>query len=603
MLAALLLVRFFDVPLSFGFFSLALPLTFWLNLLSGPGPTLGIIGAGLLWRRPRPREWLCDLLPSGLLSLGLWAAPHSFPALDPVWILALVLSALPFPVVLRHQLGGPDQADYAALQWEVLALGALGPLAGGLWLVWKPGLVLLPFFLMALRSSARRGLRLYHFQEGRVDLRQQRRGLALQEQAVEERAQAFLMLETLSLACKTQDQAVEEVLNLLHRRFPNCSCAYEKQGQVLRSRGPQPPAGAPVRSWPLGADSALKVFWRDNPSAEIEQNLEVLLRYTGLLLERAEFQAHLLASLHTMEQLLGGAARLSGEVASQGILQQAVGLAEQLSGQPVTLNRTGLYSLGAAGGLTPAGPVSPHQNEALALWAHLVRNALERNLQQGQLIQAGKLAAIGQLAAGVAHELNTPLGAITLALTSALQSLQSRPERAQTRLEQALKASAQMQQIVSKLLHYARESGTGFRRLQLREVVEDSLQLLQHALQGDGVQVEQQLAAVEVKGDAGQLQQIVVNLLNNARLAAPHGRVAIDLTCEQGEAVVRVSDSGAGVTEEIADRIFEPFFTTREVGQGTGLGLSLSRQIAEQHHGSLRWLCGSTFELRLPAWS
>lgn len=593
---SILLVRFFDIPLQFGFFSLSLGLAFVLTVVAGPLVAILSLLLALLWRRPRPREVACDLFPAALLSLGLYAAPHPFPSPDPLWLLAFFLALVPLPVVLRHQFGGSDQADFAALQWEWLALGGLGPLSCGLWLFWKPGLLLLPLLLLGLRASAQRGLQLSHFRAGRVDMRQQRRGLAQQELAVEERAQGFLMLETLSLACKTQEQALQEVLGLIQRRFPNCSCAYESQGEILLTRGPEPGAGCPVQSYPLGSASRLNIYWREQPTAEVLQSLQVILRYTSLLLERAEFQEHLLQSIQSLSRLLSAAVQLGTEISAQDIQAQALLLAQELCGQPVRRQPDGSFIASA--------PLSPTQEQALSLWSHLVSGVLERNQQQSQLLQAGKLAAIGQLAAGVAHELNTPLGSLTLALSSAQQSWQSRPERAQARMQQALKAAQQMQGIVSKLLHYARESGTGFQRVQLREVAEDSLQMIGYQLESQGLQVLSELEPAEVKGDPGQLQQVVLNLLSNAcQSNAGGGWVRIELRVE-GEIVrLRVSDSGPGVPQEVCERIFEPFFTTREVGQGTGLGLSLSRQIAEQHGGTLLWLKGSIFELSLPTWN
>jgi signal transduction histidine kinase len=112
------------------------------------------------------------------------------------------------------------------------------------------------------------------------------------------------------------------------------------------------------------------------------------------------------------------------------------------------------------------------------------------------------------------------------------------------------------------------------------------------------------LQSVECQADPGEIGQVVVNLLMNAIRALARGgpprQLWLSAQSREGLAVVRIADSGPGVPAEIAPRIFEPFFTTEEVGQGTGLGLSISRQIAQQHGGTLEFVGGSCFELRLP---
>ncbi|MFN8611607.1 MAG: ATP-binding protein [Vulcanimicrobiota bacterium] len=229
-----------------------------------------------------------------------------------------------------------------------------------------------------------------------------------------------------------------------------------------------------------------------------------------------------------------------------------------------------------------------------------------QRLQAGRLGQASKLAAVGQLAAGVAHELNTPLAAIVLALNSALLH-QDRPERVERSVQSALKASSAMQAIVSKLLFYARTSPGQRERVELGQVVQDCCELVGQSFLLANVELAcQPMVSAPVLAIAGELQQVLVNLLVNAQKALAGqaaGRVEIGMTAEAGWAELRVSDNGPGVDPAVAERIFEPFFTTREVGQGTGLGLSIAREICQQHGGTLELLpsaAGACFSMRLP---
>jgi C4-dicarboxylate-specific signal transduction histidine kinase len=226
---------------------------------------------------------------------------------------------------------------------------------------------------------------------------------------------------------------------------------------------------------------------------------------------------------------------------------------------------------------------------------------------QTQLVQAGKMAAVGQLAAGVAHELNSPLGAIVLGVEAAVDLIDGKPDRAKERLNSAWRSASRAQEIVAKLLFYSRE-GTQSQPFDLNQVVEDSLTLVSHQLSLDEVRVSRELGRLPlVEGNQSEIQQVIINLVLNARDAvlepAARSRELKLATMAEGEqCCLVVSDGGPGVPAEIADRIFEPFFTTKPVGRGTGLGLSLSLQIVQQHGGQLTLEAGerTTFRLSLP---
>ncbi len=223
-----------------------------------------------------------------------------------------------------------------------------------------------------------------------------------------------------------------------------------------------------------------------------------------------------------------------------------------------------------------------------------------------RLFQAEKMAAVGQLAGGVAHEINNPLGGI-LAFAQIMSREQRSPEELEY-LKLISDAAMRAKRIVESLLRFSRRPRQDERgEVDLRRVVEDALFLLHSQLNDRKVEVVKNLQPATALGNANQLQQIVVNLMVNA-IQAMDGRGTIELEtarAPEGRVELRVSDSGPGVPHEIAARIFEPFFTTKPEGKGTGLGLSICYRIAEEHGGTIRLeraaQRGACFVVDLPA--
>lgn len=241
----------------------------------------------------------------------------------------------------------------------------------------------------------------------------------------------------------------------------------------------------------------------------------------------------------------------------------------------------------------------------------LVQAHTELQASQEELIRTSKLAAVGQLAAGVAHEINSPLGAVLLNLQLARRNLRKgKTDKVDDKLELAEGASQSAKVIIAQLLDYSRPAPDAREHVDLVAVVSNALALTQAQLHLDGVAIQRRLEPVPpVLANAGELQQVVTNLILNARDAvlsdgagAPEVWVSTELRGH--EVAVVVEDRGPGFSPEVGERMFEPFFTTRPVGQGTGLGLSISHKIVERHGGQLSAQSlpqGARFTVRLPA--
>jgi C4-dicarboxylate-specific signal transduction histidine kinase len=237
----------------------------------------------------------------------------------------------------------------------------------------------------------------------------------------------------------------------------------------------------------------------------------------------------------------------------------------------------------------------------------VARQQLEES--QESLIQSSKMSAIGKLAAGVAHELNTPLGVMHLALEQALEFLEERPETAQRMVEKALKAIERSRSITERLLAYSRKPSGEHQPVRLDHVVEETVSFLSFEIKKAQSQARLSLSPVTVMGSSQELQQVLVNLVLNALYAMedkPLEQRIVDIAIKDlgKEAYIEVTDRGIGMTPQQKDQIFDPFYTTKPVGKGTGLGLWVSLQIIEQHKGQLEAEStpghGSTFRMKLP---
>ncbi len=241
--------------------------------------------------------------------------------------------------------------------------------------------------------------------------------------------------------------------------------------------------------------------------------------------------------------------------------------------------------------------------ENARLYRSLQGQMAELKETQEQLIQSAKLAAIGELASNVAHEINNPLTSI-IGFTELLKD-ESDITIIKNRLEIIEKESMRARDIVRELLHFARKRPLQLTAIDMNQALKDVIPLVEsQARMHHVVLVEEYGDVPETVGDSNQLKQVFINIINNA-VSAMHegGRLALS-TGRQGEyVVIRFNDTGHGIPKDVLQRIFEPFYTTKK-DKGTGLGLSVSYRIVQEHGGRIDvesiWGKGSTFTVRIP---
>lgn len=223
-----------------------------------------------------------------------------------------------------------------------------------------------------------------------------------------------------------------------------------------------------------------------------------------------------------------------------------------------------------------------------------------------RLVQADKLSSIGLLAAGVAHEVNTPLAVISTYAQMLAKQI-SGDETKSVLLDKIARQTFRASEIVNSLLSFSRTSPTEFVEINPNRIVRETLTLVEHQLEKARIRVRVALDEnlPPIKGNAGKLQQVFLNLLLNARDAMESGgTLAIRTWSEGGMARAEVADSGQGIAPEHVARIFDPFFTTKSAKKGTGLGLSVTYGIVREHGGDIevesQQGAGTTFRLEFP---
>ncbi len=238
----------------------------------------------------------------------------------------------------------------------------------------------------------------------------------------------------------------------------------------------------------------------------------------------------------------------------------------------------------------------------------VVEDVTSRIRLEEQLQQREKLSSIGLLAAGVAHEVNTPLTGVS-SYTQMLLGMLPDTDPKHALLQKVRRQAERATNIVNNLLNFSRSgSATEFAEVDIRRVLDDTLQLLEPQMRGSRIEIVRAYDpdSSKVFGNSGKLQQIFTNLLLNARDSIPDGgRITISTAATAGDALlIEVADDGVGIAPENVAKIYDPFYTTKGVGRGTGLGLAVSYGIVQEHSGHISVDstpgCGTTFRITLP---
>jgi C4-dicarboxylate-specific signal transduction histidine kinase len=244
--------------------------------------------------------------------------------------------------------------------------------------------------------------------------------------------------------------------------------------------------------------------------------------------------------------------------------------------------------------------------------AEIQRREQELREKQEQLVQAGKLATVGELTTGVAHELNNPLNNIGLFVGNAIDLIEHGVTDVKQIIRELRHATEQVRkatEIISHLRTFGRAAPVSREPIVLREVIQSALALTQEQFRLRQIDVALDLGSKEpvVLGNAIQLEQVFINLLTNARDAMVNSprkaiRISASVDCQTVE--LAFTDTGHGIPAGLERRIFDPFFTTKEVGKGTGLGLSITYGIIKDHGGTISVVsppgAGATFVIQLP---
>ena len=237
------------------------------------------------------------------------------------------------------------------------------------------------------------------------------------------------------------------------------------------------------------------------------------------------------------------------------------------------------------------------------------------------MIQASKMATLGEMATGIAHELNQPLSVIKTASSFFIKKINKKEEIADeilfTMLSKVDSNVDRASRIINHMRQFARKSDMDLEKVNINQVLENAFEIFSQQLKVRGIDVIREIDKdlPKIMADPGRLEQVFINLLINARDAIEENRTAkvpkqtsdiitISTKLIENEIVVKVQDTGVGIPEAILDKLFEPFFTTKEVGKGTGLGLSISYGIIKDCGGTIKALPvgkGACFVIKFPA--
>jgi len=261
------------------------------------------------------------------------------------------------------------------------------------------------------------------------------------------------------------------------------------------------------------------------------------------------------------------------------------------------------------GDFTPVIPTRPYKDEFSTLILAMDRMLKELSHRQEILVQSHKLRAVGNLTAGVAHELNNPINNISLTAHLLLEDYQDLPDEERLEMIQDLISQADRSRgIIRNLLDFARESESKIEPLELGQIIQETVRLAGNQIKISGAHLDVSVLPhlPRIHGDHQQLTQVFLNILLNAIDIIPKGgRIQLSVAHEDPNFLsVKITDNGPGIPKHILPNVFDPFFTTKTKGKGTGLGLSVSQGIVARHGGQIRVSSqegiGTTFTVILP---
>ncbi|MFQ5695510.1 MAG: ATP-binding protein, partial [Terriglobia bacterium] len=345
--------------------------------------------------------------------------------------------------------------------------------------------------------------------------------------------------------------------------------------------------------------------------AQLQEFSENILESTSVGLVALDPQERIESWNSTMERLTGRPrAEVLGHAAAAVFPAELVRELEARRGEAVQSSIYKFYLADAAGRRRvlniAIAPLVGKQGRPIGRL--LVFDDITERIQlESQLLQNEKLTSMGLLAAGVAHEVNTPLAVIS----NYAQLLAKQTPGSDTRaamIEKIIKQTFRASEIISGLLNFSRTGPSEFTRVDLNRTLADTLALVEPQLRSSKVEIRSALepSLPPVQGDNSKLQQVFLNLFFNARDAMQQGgRLFVRTRCADAKVEVEISDTGVGIQRDDVGKIFDPFFTTKSTGRGTGLGLAITYGIMQEHHGSIEVRSypgqGATFVLVFPA--
>ncbi len=414
-------------------------------------------------------------------------------------------------------------------------------------------------------------------------------------------------------------------------------------------------------SIPLVHDKILGVFNLDSTSPEqySEKDLQILLpvaKHISIALENAllfqeisrekkewertfdsitdmvwieDSRQEVIRANHTLLKKVGlSAVEITGRRCDEIFSRIGIGVREPACTGTLASKRQSFRELKGTGGSIFnfwAYPLTDEEGSLYAVVHYLKDVSSQKGLEQ-QLIRSDRLASLGTLVAGIAHEINNPLGIIAGYAEALLERADSADLRAVPEfedfpeyLETIHNEIFRCKDILSSLLDFARPSSGTYRELDINELIKEVILLVNHRAKRLKHNIELRLNRdlPRIYADPGSLRQLFMNIIMNSMYFTPE-RGSIIIRSEMSTGIrgkkfledmpsitVSVSDTGAGIPADLVDKVFDPFFTTKPVGEGTGLGLSICHKIVEDHNGSINLVSeegkGTTFDIRLPA--